>query len=75
MLVTLAACGKSTVDTGLNLPPPPLCLAPVAVPPLAKGDDAFEALARSRAALASANGNLRCGRDWYGKVRSSYRKK
>jgi hypothetical protein len=60
------------VDSGLNLPSPPRCLAPVAVPPLAKGDDAFEALGRSRAALASANGNLVCSRDWYRGVRKSY---
>ncbi len=46
----------------------------MSAPPLAKGDDALEALARSRAALASANGNLRCGRAWYLGVRSDYRK-
>ena len=47
-------------------------MAPVAVPGVKVGDDARVALARSRAALASANGNLDCSRQWYGGVRKNY---
>lgn len=75
MVLILSACGKSTrPDTGVNLPAPPRCLAPVDVPPVTKGDDAFEALARSRGALAAANGNLKCSRDWYAGVRTLYKR-
>jgi hypothetical protein len=47
-------------------------MAPVGVPGVKVGDDARAALARSRAALASANGNLECSRKWYGGVRKSF---
>jgi hypothetical protein len=56
----------------VNLPPPPACLAPVAVPVIAVGDDARIALARHRAALALANGNLECVGAWYAGVRKGY---
>lgn len=56
----------------VNLPPPPSCMAVVAVPVLRPGDDARLALARHRAALGAANGNLVCSRDWYEAVRGGY---
>lgn len=49
-------------------------MAPVPVPAVAVGDDARIALARHRAALASANGNLKCSASWYAKVRAGYSK-
>jgi len=70
----LAGCqaSGSTKVIPVNLPGPPACMAPVAVPELAAGDDARLALARSRAAAASANGNLVCSRTWYEGVRKGY---
>jgi hypothetical protein len=47
-------------------------MAPVPVPVVAAGDDARAQIARHRAALLSANGNLKCSYRWYGELRSSY---
>ena len=74
MSVLLAGCqsnGASKLQP-VNLPGPPACMAPVAVPEIRAGDDARLALARSRAATASANGNLVCSRTWYEGVRKGY---
>jgi len=73
----LAGCqaSGSTKVIPVNLPGPPACMAPVAVPQLAAGDDARLALARHRAALASANGNLGCSRTWYEEVRKRFGRK
>jgi len=49
-------------------------MAPVALPAVNVGDDARLALAKHRAALASANGNLSCSLKWYEKVRVGYSK-
>lgn len=74
-ILGLTGCTPSgRVDVSRQLPAAPACMAPVAVPPLAKGQDAREALARSRGALGKANGNLRCSRGWYEKVRGTVRK-
>jgi hypothetical protein len=68
-LLTMMCAGCASSGAGkvepVRLPPAPACLAEVPVPLVNVGDDARLALARSRAALASANGNLRCGRAWY----------
>ena len=74
MCVLLAGCqgtGGGKVRT-VDLPPPPSCMAPVAVPEIRVGDDARAALARQRAALATANGHLDCSKDWYEAVRLGY---
>ena len=70
----LAGCQSNGASklTPVNLPAPPACMAPVPVPLLAAGDDARLALARYRAATASANGNLVCSRTWYEGVRKGY---
>lgn len=47
----------------------------VPVPGVKVGDDARAALAKHRAALAEANGNLKCSSQWYATVRSGYAKK
>lgn len=65
------ASGTTKVQP-VNLPVAPTCMAPVPVPPIKTGDDARSALARSRAALAQANGNLTCSAKWYEKVRVGY---
>lgn len=82
LLPSLAACLLATICAAcqpaparlqpVNLPGPPACLAPVALPPVKAGDDARAALARHRAALIDANGHLVCGRRWYAGVRQSY---
>lgn len=73
LLTGCAASGGGKVHP-VNLPPPPACMAPVPVPPIAVGDDARALVARHRAALMEANGNLSCSRSWYGQVRASYSK-
>lgn len=73
LLLTLTACaGLGGKPQAVNLPGKPGCMAPVAVPGIAAGQDARKALARSRAALASANGNLRCSAKWYDRIRGQY---
>lgn len=47
-------------------------MAPVPVPVVKTGDDARVALARHRAALVAANGDLNCSAQWYAKVRAGY---
>jgi len=73
MLTGCVASGTTKVQP-VNLPPPPACMAPVALPAVNVGDDARLALAKHRAALASANGNLSCSLKWYEKVRVGYSK-
>ena len=75
LLTILGGCASSGAGKvqPVNLPAPPRCMAPVAVPPLAEGEDARAALARSRAALKAANGNLECSAKWYKGVRARYR--
>lgn len=74
ILTVLTGCASTGAGKlqKVALPPPPACMAPVDVPPIAAGDDARVALAKSRAALASANGNLTCSRKWYQGVRKGY---
>jgi len=72
--VLLAGCqsnGASKLQP-VNLPSSPACMEPVPVPEIRAGDDARLALARSRATVASANGNLVCSRTWYEGVRKGY---
>jgi hypothetical protein len=71
MLTGCAASGGAKVQP-VNLPDAPACMAPVPVPVVAAGDDARAQIARHRAALLSANGNLKCSYRWYGELRSSY---
>jgi len=73
----LAGCAPtgSGKVTPVNLPPPSPCLAPVPVPTIKAGDDARIALARHRAALGAANGNLICASKWYKKIRADYARK
>ena len=73
-LTILGGCQSHSTGRVLpvSLPPPPECLGPVALPPVKAGDDARLALARHRAALVAANGNLNCGRQWYGALRSGF---
>lgn len=66
------ASNRSPEIYAVNLPPGPSCMAPVAVPEVRVGDDARAALARHRAALRDANGNLICSRDWYKHIRDTY---
>ena len=73
MLSGCAASGAGKV-VPVNLPPPPACLAQVPLPKIAAGDDARAQIARHRAALVQANGNLECSRRWYGEVRTGYSK-
>lgn len=71
--IILAGCtGSGAKPQPVNLPAPPSCMAKEPVPEIRAGDDARLALARSRAALASANGRLACSRKWYDGVRRSY---
>lgn len=72
--IILAGCAASggSKPQAVNLPPPPACMAREPVPEIRAGDDARLALARSRAALASANGRLDCSRKWYQGVRRNY---
>jgi hypothetical protein len=49
-------------------------MAPGALPSIKAGDDARAQIARHRAALVQANGNLECSRRWYGKLRTGYSK-
>lgn len=74
VLTICAGCQQATrvSPQPISLPPAPACMAPVAVPPVKVGDDARLALARSRAALVGANGNLHCSRQWYDAVRAGY---
>lgn len=58
----------------VELPDPPACMAPVAIPTIEPGMDARLALARHRAALKDANGRLSCSREWYSFVRKDYAK-
>ena len=72
IVLVLAGCAKTTIDTPIrHLPNPPNCMSQEAVPRLAVGQDAREALARHRAALGRANGRLKCSRGWYEKVRAT----
>lgn len=71
-LLTGCAATGSTKVLPVNLPAPPACMAPVPDPLLAEGEDARLALARYKASLASANGNLGCSRTWYEGVRKRY---
>lgn len=73
MLAGCAASGGGKVQP-VNLPPPPACMAQVPLPGIAAGDDARAQIARHRAALVQANGNLDCSRRWYGTVRDGYKK-
>lgn len=74
MSAPLAGCQATGAGKAapITLPVPPACMAVVAIPKIRAGDDARLALARHRAALAAANGNLTCSRDWYEAVRSGY---
>lgn len=71
VLTGCAATGSGKVQS-VSLPPPPVCMTEVPVPAVKAGDDARAALARHRAALLRANGNLDCSERWYEKVRSGY---
>lgn len=73
LLSGCAATGAGKV-VAVNLPPPPACMAPGALPVIKAGDDARAQIARHRAALVQANGNLECSRRWYGEVRAGYSK-
>lgn len=72
----LAACATSGAGkvVPVNLPPPPACMSGVPLPGIKAGDDARAQIARHRAALVQANGNLACSRHWYGSVRDGYNK-
>lgn len=71
MLTGCAASGAGKVQR-VNLPPPPACMATVPLPAIKAGDDARAQIARHRAALVQANGNLDCSLRWYGTVRKGY---
>lgn len=75
-MLTLSGCATSGAGKVIpvNLPPPPACLAEVPLPAIKTGDDARAQVARHRAALVEANGNLKCSRRWYGSVRNGYTK-
>jgi hypothetical protein len=73
MLTGCGAIGGAKLQP-VNLPDPPECMAPVAVPVIETGMDARSALARNRAALRAANGRLECSRDWYVSVKEDYAK-
>ena len=47
-------------------------MASVPLPGIKAGDDARAQIARHRAALVQANGNLDCSKRWYGKLRTGY---
>ena len=49
-------------------------MAPVPLPAIKAGDDARAQIARHRAALVQANGNIDCSLRWYGTVRDGYKK-
>ena len=76
LLIAVTLSGCATAGSGklkaVSLPPAPVCMEPVAVPALRLGEDARAALARNRAALAIANGNIACSRQWYKSVQESY---
>lgn len=71
LLSGCAATGAGKV-VPVNLPPPPVCMAQVPLPGIKAGDDARAQIARHRAALVAANGNLDCSKRWYGKLRTGY---
>lgn len=73
LLSGCAATGAGKVIP-VNLPPPPACMAPVPLPAIKAGDDARAQIARHRAALVQANGNINCSLRWYGSVRAGYSK-
>lgn len=70
------ACAQQVpakVPVARSLPPVESVVpGPVAVPPIAAGDDARVALAKTRAALGTANARLRSGRGIYARVRRTY---
>ena len=74
LILILSACASSgaKIEPSRNLPSAPSCMATVVVPAVNVGDDARDALARHSIALSHANGNLKCSKAWYQKVRSAY---
>lgn len=73
LLTGCAATGAGKVIP-VNLPPPPACMVTVPLPTIKAGDDARAQIARHRAALVQANGNIDCSAKWYGAVRNGYKK-
>jgi hypothetical protein len=77
LMTTLAGCSGSAEHqlppvAVRALPPPPDFLQPVQPPNVRRGQDAREAAAQARGALAKANGRLSSTADWYAGIRRDY---
>lgn len=73
-MLTGCAASKGGKVEPVNLPRAPACMTEVQLPAISAGDDARAQVARHRAALVEANGNLNCSRKWYADVRNRYAK-